>query len=248
MEPSITSADSPSIVQPVLQWGHSEAGGGAYWSVFSTYVKGSPVDLQFVASTRPVQVKPGDIVTSAITLLKVPEKDDLHVFTYSSEFENIDGTRLLLQFPSELVRIGLALEGYGLTSCDALPGKASFFGIHVEEDNGSVAVPQWTFAKMATCSLDIANVISNDNQDQIDITYADKPFQPLSERLRNMDTPNNPQHPHEHHHHAASRSVPSSVQVGAGPRIPGQGIQYFSLGTHGPLPRPTASHSPRSQT
>jgi hypothetical protein len=58
LEPS----DGSAIIQPVLQYGTSPAGGGNFWGIATWYVAGSTVVFTSVG-----QVSPGDVVTGRMT-------------------------------------------------------------------------------------------------------------------------------------------------------------------------------------
>jgi hypothetical protein len=110
IDPSDSSA---AILQPVLQWGASAAGGGPYWSVASWYVLGSGEAFH----TDLVQVNAGD------ELLGVMQLTDQATggFSYASEFQGIPGTTLPVQDVAELVWCNETLEAYDITACSDYP-------------------------------------------------------------------------------------------------------------------------------
>src|SRR5450631_577254 len=57
--------NSTMIYQPVLQWGPSAAGGGAYWAVASWYADGQSGHSFY---STPVRVNVGDVLTGVMTL------------------------------------------------------------------------------------------------------------------------------------------------------------------------------------
>jgi hypothetical protein len=102
-----------AILQPVLQWGTSYAGGGAFWSVASWYVLGT--GQAFVTGLVPVN--PGDVLVGAMTLTGQANG----LFSYQSEFQGIAGTQLPVQNVAKLTWCNETLEAYGVTACSDYP-------------------------------------------------------------------------------------------------------------------------------
>jgi len=96
-----------NILQPVLQWGVSGAGGGNMWGVASWYVDSS----HHAFCTALVPVKVGDKLTGVMTL-EIQADASLN---YACAFQGIPGTKLIAQGLSELVQACETLEVYGLT-------------------------------------------------------------------------------------------------------------------------------------
>ncbi|KAJ7081234.1 hypothetical protein C8R44DRAFT_754068 [Mycena epipterygia] len=91
---SIEPATFDAIVQPVLQYGPSAAGGGSCeWTVASWYLF---QDHTFV--TTPVPVTVGQTLTGTISLVS----QDGTTFSYIAEFAGIDGTALPVDGAEEL--------------------------------------------------------------------------------------------------------------------------------------------------
>ena len=104
------------ILQPVLQWGTSGAGGGSYWSVASWYVDSA----KHAFCTEVVQVNEGDKVTGIMTAV-VQADASIH---YTSEFQGISGTGLVADGLSQLVSAYETLEVYTLKQCSDYPNTA----------------------------------------------------------------------------------------------------------------------------
>jgi len=102
-----------NILQPVLQWGVSGAGGGNTWGVASWYVDVS--HHAFCTPLLPVNV--GDILVGVMTL-EIQADASLN---YACEFQGIPGTKLIAQGLPELVQACEALEVYGLTKSTDYP-------------------------------------------------------------------------------------------------------------------------------
>lgn len=161
-----------AILQPVLQWGQSAAGGGAFWSVSTCYVRGAPGALLVGAYTAPKKVNPGTSVTTLITLLKESVEDGQIIFKYACEFEGIEGTQLVIDSPDELVQAGIALEGYDLDSCAALPAgnHIAFSKINLMAGT-AVLYPDWVVKSNPTCGLSASVISHNGAKDQIEVGY-----------------------------------------------------------------------------
>lgn len=120
------------ILQPVLQWGTSGAGGGSYWSVASWYV-----DSASHAFTTPaVRVNPGQ------TLIGVLSFDGT---TYRSGFLGIPGTTLIAQGLSPMVLATETLEAYGVTKKTDYPNTpvTQMSKIILQLASGALATVTW---------------------------------------------------------------------------------------------------------
>jgi hypothetical protein len=104
---------SAAILQPVLQWGPSAAGGGQYWSVASWYVTGAGSAFH----TNLIRVNPGDRLTGLMTMTS----NAGGVFDYTSEFSGIANTTLTVQDVDELVWANQTLEAYSVAQCSDYP-------------------------------------------------------------------------------------------------------------------------------
>lgn len=122
------------ILQPVLQWGASYAGGGQHWSIASWYVSGDGNAYH----TDLTQVNVGDRLVGLMTL--VGKQGDQ--FNYVCEFEGIAGTRLAVNSLPELVWCNETLEAYGVTQCSDYPAvdRTTFSSIDVQTIGGSANV------------------------------------------------------------------------------------------------------------
>ena len=112
---SIEPSSFNSILQPVLQYGTSAAGGGKYWSVASWYVTGSNAYYSSL-----VKVNSGRKLTGVITLTGNAGGK----FTYSCDFTGISGTNFSIQNIAELTWCTETLEVYGVTACTEFPKTA----------------------------------------------------------------------------------------------------------------------------
>lgn len=125
------------ILQPVLQWGPSAAGGGDYWAVASWYVTSGGQAFHTVLT----QVSPGDHLVGAMTRTGIVGGQ----FSYLSEFLNVPSTRLPVQNIAELLWFNATLEAYQIQQCTNYPSiaKTAFREIGIRSDDGSLS-PVWT--------------------------------------------------------------------------------------------------------
>lgn len=125
------------ILQPVLQWGESGAGGGNSWFVASWHV-----DSKGHAFCTPaIPVEPGTQVTGVISLIAT-FADGTH--NYSCAFDGIDDTTLIAQGLGDLPVAEETLEAYGVTAQDQYPAAASIDMTAIDiEVGGTPAVLSW---------------------------------------------------------------------------------------------------------
>lgn len=132
---SIEPAAGDAILQPVLQWGPSAAGGGTYWAVATWYLVGSEVYY-----TKPVKVSPGKELHGRILL----KSHSGSKYSYVAEFTNIDKTDLAAKNADELVWATETLEVYGVTKTDDYPdGSTVFEDIYIETQDDSTPSVKW---------------------------------------------------------------------------------------------------------
>jgi hypothetical protein len=125
------------ILQPVLQWGVSGAGGGNYWGVASWYVDSN--NHAFCTPVVPVNV--GDQLTGLMTLAIQSDAS----LNYTCQFQGIPGTSLIAQGLANLVQATETLEVYGLTKASDYPNtsKTAMTGIDLQVAGG-VAQVTWS--------------------------------------------------------------------------------------------------------
>jgi len=131
---SIEPASFNAILQPVLQYGPSAAGGGAYWTVASWYVVGRQAYY-----TRLVRVAVGQSLQGVITLTSTSGGK----YNYVSSFSNVGGTTLTLSNSAQLVWATETLESYNVaTGSDYPQGSTVFSAINIRTVAGTPSV-QW---------------------------------------------------------------------------------------------------------
>jgi hypothetical protein len=126
------------IIQPVLQWGLSPAGGGKYWAICNWYVN----DKEYFHDSLIV-VKSGTLLEGVLKQTSTSNNR----FSYNSSFS---GYPIGLQIDS-LPQVSLtyiALESYCAERTDEYPAsqKIKFFDIHIETEKKNVKIP-WDLYK-----------------------------------------------------------------------------------------------------
>ncbi|KAJ7826368.1 hypothetical protein B0H14DRAFT_2595838 [Mycena olivaceomarginata] len=107
-----------AILQPVLQYGVSPAGGGAYWSIASWYVTDSNT-----FHTTPVRVNVGQAINGYIHVTGRSASGT--TYSYNSQFSNIGvSTSLNIHEIGELSWAAEAFEAYSLASKSNYPPAA----------------------------------------------------------------------------------------------------------------------------
>nr|GAT54503.1 predicted protein [Mycena chlorophos] len=132
---SIEPNSGHAILQPVLQYGGSAAGGGQYWAVASWYLVGNST-----FHTKPVKVSAGKKLNGIITLLS--SSGSTH--DYHTAFTNVDGTALKASNAAELTWATETLEAYSIKSINDYPaGSTVFSDINLKLKNGNVPSVSW---------------------------------------------------------------------------------------------------------
>ena len=106
------------ILQPVLQWGSSGAGGGNFWSIASWHADSNGQAF----CTPSVPVNPGDLLTGIMTEVAVFNDGTRN---YKCEFAKMAGTSLMALGMPELTAAEQTLEAYGITGQGDYPAAPS---------------------------------------------------------------------------------------------------------------------------
>lgn len=153
------------ILQPVLQWGPSAAGGGQYWSVASWYVTSGGLAFH----TQPVRVNAGDTLAGTIRLTG----QSGNLFNYSCQFEGINNTLLDVHNIAELLWCNEALEAYSIDNFAEYPAAydTPLKAISVLTGNGTPRV-NWTPVDAVTdCGQHCVIVNNSAVNGEVDICY-----------------------------------------------------------------------------
>lgn len=130
------------ILQPVLQWGISGAGGGPFWSVASWHV-----DSQGHAYCTPATpVNPGDPLTGLMTMTGAFHDG---AYNYRCEFQGVAGSVLMALGTPELTDAKETLEAYGVTAQAEYPAGPSTSMSQIDLQVGGNPAPMaWASSTM----------------------------------------------------------------------------------------------------
>ncbi|KAF7294564.1 hypothetical protein MIND_00992900 [Mycena indigotica] len=132
---SIEPGSFDGIMQPVLQWGRSAAGGGPQWMLASWYLY--PGGTFF---SPLVGVSVGQRLQGEVRLVGASGG----TFNYLSSFTNVGGTGLEVDGGPELKWATLTLESYGVTTRDDYPaGSTVFSATNLQLTNGGFPNINW---------------------------------------------------------------------------------------------------------
>jgi hypothetical protein len=153
------------ILQPVLQWGESAAGGGPYWTISSWYVTFNGQAFH----TTLIPVNPGDVLVGAMTLTGQTGTS----FSYNCEFLGISGTLLPIENIAELLWCNETLEAYSISQCSDYPDTDGTALRAIKLLTASGAAPlNWTPVNAVTDCGQHAVVVSNSPVDgEVDLFY-----------------------------------------------------------------------------
>ncbi|KAJ7167016.1 hypothetical protein C8R46DRAFT_268772 [Mycena filopes] len=162
IEPSAEDA----ILQPVLQYGPSGAGGGAFWAVASWYV--GPLNT---FHTTLVPVSAGTTLTGVMSL--IGSNASSNAFDYTSEFTNVPGTLLNITGIPELTAAVETLEAYSVTAGTDYPaGETRFANVTLRVASGVVPAVGWSLRNEdAADGFNISVEVDGPTDAQVLITY-----------------------------------------------------------------------------
>ncbi len=149
------------IIQPVLQWGISPAGGGNYWSICNWFV----INNEFFHDSL-LLVQPGTSLNGIIRLTSFSDSS----FSYNSSFGGYP-TSLQVDNIPELINLYIAFEAYSVQECIEYPvdEKVKFCDIQIL--TGVHTDFMWTPVNWVSDCGQFTEVISNSNNGEIDIHF-----------------------------------------------------------------------------
>jgi len=157
---SLVPQESGAIIQPVLQYGGSAAGGGAYWAVASWYLVGSETYY-----TDLTTVNVGDELDGVITLTSTDGTN----YNYVTSFTNIPNTSITATNSVNLIWATETLEAYGIQSISDYPtGSTAFTGINIVLQDGSV--PSFSWQAISDSADGITTTINVDGATNAEVT------------------------------------------------------------------------------
>jgi len=147
-----------SIIQPVLQWGSSEAGGGEYWAIASWFVGTGNAVYSKLAT-----VNAGDVLIGNMTLDAANNKWDIVAVDQNS---GVSSSISVLTGVSEIDAF-CTLEVYGVSSCEDYPnGVDKFYNLYLTA-SGKQVIPQWQKQTEPGCEEAVTIV----NPTEVDIQF-----------------------------------------------------------------------------
>jgi hypothetical protein len=166
---ALMGSSQKNILQPVLQWGSSHAGGGNYWSVACWYI-----DITGNAFYHdPVPVSVGDTLVGVMTLTAQPNGS----FSYDCFFQGIGGTRLIANNITELLVATETLECYNIQECKDYPNTSLTAMSGVEMKTGGIDVSlSWLAQNRVTdCGQRAVVVNGTSPGGEVDLYYGGSP-------------------------------------------------------------------------
>ena len=155
------------ILQPVLQWGVSPAGGGEYWSICNWYVTSD--NLFFHDSL--VRVNPGDTIEGSISL--IANYNNSYSYRSSFKLHSLE-TNFVVENLPELLKPHIVLEAYNVTDCNEYPldEKLRFTNIHIQTETDLLDGYQWIlYPGVNSCNQFTKLVDGSLDNGQIDIHF-----------------------------------------------------------------------------
>src|SRR5207248_2023472 len=193
------SGNNFGILQPVLQWGVSAAGGVPYWSVASWYVTSGGQAFH----TNLVRVNPDDTLIGVMSLTGQSGSS----FSYTSQFQGINGTLLPVQNIAELQWCNETLEAYGINTCGNYPDTpmTEFTEIYIRT-GARVPPVNWTpVNQIADCGQHAVVDSNSASYGEVDLYYR------TQQRLVQLGLPR--RHHHQRRQHPAERRrTPGSLR------------------------------------
>lgn len=167
---------SAHILQPVLQWGSSKAGGGNYWSIANWYADGKGGQAVYMS---PIQVSPGTVLRGVMTCTGQSSSG----YNYICQFVGYPGIDITVTDVPELTWAFQTLECYELEQCSDYPDTplTAMYGIEIETgtpgSSGTDATIRWQgITKFNDCGQNCV-VVSNDSPGGAVYLYYKQPTQ-----------------------------------------------------------------------
>lgn len=126
------------ILQPILQWGITGMGGGAFWSIGSCLIGGQSNPVQLSNLTR---VSSGDVIKAVIKLNDISNNK----YYYSSYFDGFDRSHINTSGLEELKYCCVTLESYNVRVPNDYPAQplVSLSGVRLADINMRPVLPSW---------------------------------------------------------------------------------------------------------
>jgi hypothetical protein len=155
---------SSYIIQPVLQWGPSAAGGGSFWAVTNWYVVGNSA---FYGSLIPVD--PGTSLTGVVFRTGFTDSG----YNYNSSFAGIDESSSIDVNgvpPGTWAAETLEAYGIGNPNSDYPNGPVYFTNIFIQQEENYPQV-NWNTSQAAGANQHAVVVSNNNPGGEVDIDF-----------------------------------------------------------------------------
>ncbi len=162
---AMEDAGLKDILQPVLQWGPSDAGGDDYWSISPWFI--DPSGNAFYRDL--IRVEEGDVLVGVMQLTGQSGSS----FNYDCFFEGFAEATLTVTNTSEQTVLFETLECYSIDNCADYPQTfyTAMTAIDIESGGASIE-PQWTIENKVTDCGQHTNIVSNLQADgEVDLFY-----------------------------------------------------------------------------
>ncbi|HVI47901.1 MAG TPA: hypothetical protein VM802_23740 [Chitinophaga sp.] len=155
--------NSGNILQPVLQWGPSAAGGGNYWTIANWYVGGATVFSSLI------RVNPGTNLQGIMSRISGNNSTS----SYTSVFTGYPSINLTVNNIANLYWAAESLEAYSVSTCSNYPNTAKTRMGGIEIRRGAAQAPlSWGVSNPVTDCGQHSTVVSNGSPNGIvDIYY-----------------------------------------------------------------------------
>jgi hypothetical protein len=162
---SLQNASRTNLLQPVLQWGNSQSGGGPFWSIANWYIDPSG----HVCHSDSLPVSPGQVLTGMISL----GQESGGLFSYVVSFAGYPALDLNVTGVEELVCAAETLEAYQIGDCSEYPSSPVTAMSNIAIAAGGLAPAlTWTIQNNSTSCGEKAVIANPANPGgQIDIVY-----------------------------------------------------------------------------
>jgi hypothetical protein len=162
---ALQDSEKSNLVQPVLQWGSSDVGGGNYWCIANWYIDSG--GSAHYGNTLPVL--PGQALTGMISLLQ----ENNGLFSYTSSFFGYNGLDLQTPYIGELVWASIVLESYRIGDASEYPPDdlTAMSQIAISAGGTSPILTWQKFSNPTTCGESCDIVTSANPGGQINISY-----------------------------------------------------------------------------
>lgn len=126
------------ILQPILQWGITGMGGGAFWSIGSCLIGGQSSPVQLSGLTR---VNTGDVLKAVMQLKDISNNK----FYYASFFEGFNHSRIDTTGLQEMKYCCVTLESYRVRLQNDYPTQelTTLSGIRLADTSMRPILPGW---------------------------------------------------------------------------------------------------------